>query len=304
LTDVEWANDNNHLLLQHTYSSGSEFVMISRGDPSSSFNINKLFKTSPTQIALQNKKIDQLYFYDAVTHTIRLADINSGTLSPVLVTGALDFKVIDNNMFLFVTENAKPGEATAKVWDNGKVYPIYSFSAGTKYLIDAAQFQGHWYYVLGSDTADRVNVYKDPIDSIKDPTIAKAIPMLAFHMPGATKVSFSANTRFVGIENGQQFGVYDFETLSQYQYTISAPLAAPMKWMDGHRFIGTSNGTITVMDYDSTNSQVLVPTALTVNDNFFSRDYNQLFTIVANENGGSSLQHIDMRAGVDLPKNP
>jgi hypothetical protein len=77
-----------------------------------------------------------------------------------------------------------------------------------------------------------------------------------------------------------------------------------MKWMDGHRFIGTSNGTITVMDYDSTNSQVLVPTALTVNDNFFSRDYNQLFTIVANENGGSSLQHIDMRAGVDLPKNP
>jgi hypothetical protein len=301
-TVVEWSTDNNHLLLQHNYSGGSEFIVVSRADPATSFNVNKTLNVAPTQVAMFDKKVDQLYLYDATLKTLRQANPGKQIIDP-LVNNVLAFKVIDKNMFIYVTADAKPGQVTAHVWDNGKIYSINSFAAGNKYLIDAAQFQGHWYYALGSDAADRVNIYKDPLDNLRDPTIGKAIPMYALTVTGGTKVSFSANTRFVEVEAGQQFGVYDFETDTPYQYTITTPLAEPMEWMDGHRLIGVSGGNVVVMDYDSTNSQALMPTSLTEGAGMFSRDYNQMFTLASGDTG-SSIQRIDMRAGIDLPKSP
>jgi hypothetical protein len=300
--EVEWSTDNDHLLMQHTYAGGTEFVVISRSDPATSFNVNKTFSVAPSQVAMFDKKVDQLYLYDSVNKTLRQADVGKQTITP-LVSGALAFKVIDKNMFIYVTADAKPGQATAHVWDNGKAYTLSSFALGANYLIDAAQFQGHWYYALGSDASDRANIYKDPIDNLNNPTIGKAIPMVALDVNGGTKVSFSANARFVAVEAGQQFGVYDFETDTPYQYTLNAPLATPMEWMDGHRLIGNSGSNIVVTDYDSTNQQTLVPTLLSSSTGLFSRDYNQFFTLATGDTG-FSFERVDMRAGTDLPKSP
>jgi hypothetical protein len=56
------------------------------------------------------------------------------------------------------------------------------------------------------------------------------------------------------------------------------------------------------MDYDSTNQQNLVPTN-TDEGGFFSRDYNQMYTIApVTGNSNAALQRVDMRAGTDLPK--
>jgi hypothetical protein len=72
--------------------------------------------------------------------------------------------------------------------------------------------------------------------------------------------------------------------------------------MDGHRFIGQSSGNIFVMDYDGTNKQSLLPTALTF-AGYFSGDYHHLLTIAQTEDKAAFvLRDIDMRAGNDLPK--
>jgi hypothetical protein len=72
--------------------------------------------------------------------------------------------------------------------------------------------------------------------------------------------------------------------------------------MDGHRLIGTSNGNVFVMDYDSTNQHTLVPTATNIGA-FFSRDYNQMYTLAPIAGTSNvSYERIDMRAGTDLPK--
>ncbi len=166
--------------------------------------------------------------------------------------------------------------------------------------MDAAQFQGHWYYVAGSDRADRINIYKDPLSGIKDPVTAKAIPLIALSDQGVDNLAFSDNTRFIGVQFGQKFGVYDIETESRYQYTLAAPLAGQMHWMDTHRFIGLSNGSILAMDYDAINQQVLTPAA-NAKDIFFDKNYNQML-VIAPADSGLVLQRVDLRAGVDLPK--
>lgn len=296
---IEWASDNNHVLLAHNYQGGSEFIVFSRVDPPTSFNVNRIFNLSPAQVALRNKKVDQLYLYQQEGGLLQIGDVAKATLEPLL-THVLAFKPYGSDLLTYVTDQkVAAGQVMARIWENAKTYPLYTFSAGNKYLLDAAQFQGHFYYVAGSDMADRINIYKDPLSGIKDPATAKAIPLISLPDSGVLKLAFSDNARFIGVQAGQKFGIYDIETQSRYHYSLSAPLSGEMHWMDGHRSIGRSGGMILVMDYDATNQQTLVPV---LSDHiFFDKDYNQILSFGSAE-GGVALQRTDLRAGTDLPK--
>lgn len=301
--EVEWSTDNNHILLLHSFQGGSEFIVFDRSDPAKSFNVNKLFKLNPAKVLLRNKKADQLYIYQKDGGVLSLGDTGKGTLAPPILRHVLDFKPYGNNIVNYITDaDTAAGQVQARVLDNDRSYSLYTFKAGGAYLIDTASYSGHTYYVDGSSGSQRINLYKDPLDDVRNPSIKKAIPMLTLQTANADKVSFSDNARFIGLEGGQNFAVYDLETDDHYEYTLKTPLADQPDWMDGHRFIGASQGKVFVMDYDSTNQQLLVPT-VTALGGFFNRDYNQMYTLAPkDENGSVSLERVDMRAGADLPK--
>ncbi|HET7529041.1 MAG TPA: PEGA domain-containing protein [Candidatus Saccharimonadales bacterium] len=304
LKEVEWSTDNSNVLLEHILKSGSEFIVFNRAHPEQSISVSKLFKLNPSQVSLFNKKADQLYLYFKNDGTLRLGDTGVGTVGSPILSGVLAYKPYGKNLITYVTAAGEPaGKADARIWDSGQTYSLYEFSAGTNYLIDAAEFQGNFYYIAGSDAADRINIYKNPLDDLSNPAIGKALPLLALHDPGADKVGFSNNARFVGVEAGQRFAVHDFETDSSYEYEIPQPLMQEMSWMDGHRLIAESAGQVLVMDYDGTNSQLVTATNLPAGG-FFNSDYHHLLTTVGDaKKAGVILQDVDMRAGSDLPKN-
>jgi hypothetical protein len=305
LTEVEWSSDNTHVLLRHDFTGGNEYIIVDRNDPAKSINVNKVLAINPTQIALKNKKVDQLYIYTQAGGILQVADMGKPLLGSPILKNILAFKPYGNDIISYVTQvNLAAGKAQARVWDNNRTYPLYAFNAGDKYLLDIASYAGHTYYTAGSAVDGRVNIYRDPLDDIRDPTLARAVPIMALRAAGAQKVGFSDNARFIALEGGQNFGVYDLETGDEYHYSLQEPLAAPLKWMDGHRLIGNSNGNIFVMDYDSSNKQSLVPTSTPLGG-FFSRDYNQMYTLAPTTGATTtSLERVDMRAGTDLPKNP
>lgn len=297
---VEWASDNSRMLLAHNYQGGSEFIVFSRVDPATSFNVNRTFNLSPSQVALRDKKVDQLYLYQPEGGLLQIGDVAKATLEPLL-THVLAFKPYGSDLLTYVTDQkVAAGQVMARIWENGKTYPLYTFSAGNNYLVDAAQFQGHFYYVAGSDMADRINIYKDPLSGIKDPATAKAIPLISLSDSGALMLAFSDNARFIGVQAGQKFGIYDIETRSRYHYSLAAPLSGEMHWMDGHRLVGLSGGSVIVMDADSNNQQTLVP-ASSAENTFFDKNYNQML-VLAPSDTGVVLQRVDLRAGTDLPK--
>lgn len=303
ITEVEWSTDNKNVLLKHDYAGGSEYIVFNRDSPDQSFNVNTTLGTDPSQMALFNKKTDQLYIYNQTDKTLRLADIGKKQLQPVLLNHVLAFKPYAKNIVTYITDEGEPsGTVQAEILDNGKKYKLDEFSTGSHYLIDAAQYQGDFYYAVGSDTASSINIYRNPEDNIRNATIGKAVPTIGLRAPGATKLKFSDNTRFIGAESGQNFAVYDLETHDLYQYTLSDALSAEAVWMDGHRFLGQSNGSVFVMDYDGINKQSLTPTAL-VRGGYFSQDYKHLLTVTTASDSSIVLQDVDMRAGTDLPKN-
>ena len=302
LKEVEWSSDNKNLLLEHTFDGGSEFIVYNRDVTAESFNVNKTLKINPTTVALRNKRILQLYLFDKTAGSLQVADTARSTVTPLL-NHVLAFKPHGNNLISYITDDkAKTGEVIARIWDTDKSYPLYSFPAGDKYLVDAAQFQGNWYYAVGSDKAGRVNIYKNPLDSLQSTSIAKAVPMLSLRLAGAERIAFSGNTRIIGVQAGQSFAIYDLETQYSYHYTLDKPLAGPLHFMDGHRWIGSTGGTVYVSDYDFTNQQILVPTVL-AEGGFFDRDFIHLLTVDKTADGtGFTLEGVDLRAGADLPK--
>src|SRR3990167_5809441 len=274
LSVIGWANDNDRLLLKHAYDGGLEFIIFNRANPAASVNLNRLFNFNPTDIALVNKKIDQVYLYGEADNALLLGDINRANLQPLLKR-VLNFKSLDNNLLLYVTDQeAAAGQVLVKIWDNGKSYQLTTLPAGSKYLIQAAQFQSHWYYVASSDQSKRINIYKDPLDGLKDPARAVASPFIALINSSAENVAVSNNSRFIAAQRGQRFAVYDIE--SQTRYQVSLPLTTQ-------------------------NQRKLVPSL--TDDILFDGDFNRMFNLVTATDGKSTiLQLTDLRAGVDLPK--
>jgi len=303
LTEVEWSTDNNNVLLRHDYTGGMEFVVFNRAHPDQSFNVNKLFGVNPSEASLFNKKADQLYLFNQTDGSLSLGNVGDKTVGPALLKNILAYKPYGKNLITYVTAVNEPaGKVAARIWENGSTYKLDEFNVGTTYLVDAAQFQGNFYYAAGSDKSDRISVFKNPLGTIKNPSAGEALPLLALRDDGADKIGFSNNARFVGVESGQRFAVYDIETDSIYQYPVSQALSGEMAWMDGHRFIGESAGKVFVMDYDGTNEQLVTDTNF-IQGGLFNANYHHLLTTVpAGDGSGVILQDVDMRAGADLPK--
>ncbi len=66
---IGWADDNQHLLLDHIYDGNQEFIELDTQNPNQSINLNRNFNVNPTSVSFNNLKYNQFYFYDSSTQT-------------------------------------------------------------------------------------------------------------------------------------------------------------------------------------------------------------------------------------------
>lgn len=301
LTVVGWASDNDHLLLQHSFAGGTELVVFNRVDPSSSLNLSRDFGFSPSGAAFNNGRFDQIFLYNQANNSVGLANISKKDFAPA-IDHVLDWRSVGDKLLFYVTDQGAPaGQVSFRIWDAGKSYTLYSLPSTKRYLFEATEYQSHWYYALGSDASGRVILYRDPLDGLKDASVGKATPLVSLATHDSPVLSFSVNGRFVAVQSGQYFNVYDTETDTRYQYSMNKVASQLLNWMDGNRLMGKVDGNVFVMDFDSENQHQLLPTA--GGPVFFDGSFNHLYNFVpAADNGGVSLQASDLRAGTDRPK--
>jgi hypothetical protein len=288
-TLTEWSNDNRHVVLQHNFTGGSEYVLLDRDDPSKSVNLTKTLHLNPGQVvSLRDKKFDQYYIFDGPAKTVSAVTLsNPDTETPVL-TGALAFKSYAADMLLYVTEtNAQPGHVESMLRDGDSTYRIADHLAGAPYLLNLAQYSGDWFVAVGSSAAK--------LTTLK--------PVRLLKMPAPNYIDFSANTRFIMVENGQQFAMYDAEYDKSYNYIVSQPLDAPQPhaiWMDGDRVTYVSGGKQVIFDYDNLNTQTLSATTPGLLP-FFDRNYHFIYNLTPAS--AATGQSILTQTGLLIPKD-
>ncbi len=277
---VEWSTDNRHLVLEHAFEGGREYILIDRDKPEESINLSQAFGRTPTELVLRDKRYDRYYFYNQETGVLEAAELRDRSIEPFL-TGVLDFKSHDEQYVVYVTEKDAPeGKVSVKVRDNDGSFQLRTLSPSDTYLLDMARFENKWYIIAGSKADNRAYLYRDPFPLIKqsEPKVPYATAIL--RVDEASFVSFSHNARFAVAQGGNRFAVFDMETERSYRYELEKPLDGAQRamWMDGHRLVAVSEGKTIVFDYDGINLRTLAPTSL-AEGIFFNRDYNAVFNI-------------------------
>jgi hypothetical protein len=166
---------------------------------------------------------------------------------------------------------------------DGKIYTLRSLPVSTNYLVDLTTYSGTLYVAVGSDTANKVYIYQNPVAQLGDDSTGDvAVPIWVLNVNQANFLSFSDSAQFIMAENGNSYAVYDIENNMGYNYTdTSDSLDTPQlsaTWMDGDRLVYVSGGKLITQDYDNSNMQKLVSTS----PNYlpaFSSNYHYLFTI-------------------------
>lgn len=280
LTMVEWSTDNRHVLLKHTFDEGFEFIMFDRDQPAQSININQFLGQNPQAVSLRDKQFDKLFLHQP-DNSLFSADLKDKSISP-LVTGVLSYKSHGNDVLLYAhSVTDQPEKVRISMREGTKSYAIRDIPKTEAIPLELATYDNNWYVIIGSNTEEKTYVYKNPLTALKVRQPETPLPISFLKSVGPiTNLEFSQNARFIMVNSGQNFSVYDLEKTRQYRYTIQQPIEPPVKpvWMDGHRIIVRSGGQAHIFDYDGINHQTLLASEVSL-PVFFSRDYDVLYTI-------------------------
>jgi hypothetical protein len=285
---VDWADDNQHILLEHIFDGRTEFILLDRQNPDQSVNLNATLNANPTMLTLNNKKYNQYYLYDSTSDVLQTATLSSPTPTPIL-THVLAFQSYGNNSVLYATDSDAPaGKVLVKLAVGNQTYVVHAFPAGGSYLLDLTQYAGTLYVVAGDGAENKIYIYKDPVAQLSANPSQAVVPTQVLHVNDPNYLSFSDNAQFIVAENGPQFGVYDILNKNGYNYISHLPLDAPQThatWMDGDRLTYVSGGKLVIFDYDDTNAQTLVPLSSNYLP-YFSSDYHYVYGLAPGATAG------------------
>ncbi len=293
---IAWTNDNNFLLVRHDYGKSSEFLLINRSHADQSLNLNKYFKATPSQVSFRSGQADQLLLYFAKQRSLRVGDISSHSLAHSFLNQVDAYQPLSSSLVLYSSLQPKRHRRVINVWENGAIYTLARINnLKGKLLFRGAQFQGQWYYAIGDSQSNFVNIYKNPLDSLRHPHPADLDALESVKISDVNSLSFANKNRFVAAQNGRRVAVYDFDTSKIYTYSLNTPVSQPLAWADDFRLSGNTNGQLFINDFDGSNVYKLGSTSLP-QGGYLSDNGQHLLTIGPAKNKQFQLVSLSLRA--------
>src|SRR3989338_850044 len=202
LSAIEWASDNKHILVKHSFSAGSEFIIVDRQTPSSSVNLNKTLDIKPDKLTLRDKKYDSYYIFSTKKQQLQATNLDSRNPA-VILKGVIGYKTSGDDTVLYVTKSGAPaGKVSLKIQDGDDQYTLRNLAANTTYLLDLAEFKGQWQIVAAAKKENQIYIYNNPFPILKRHGPAFLAPAIALKLSAPLFVSFSGNSRFVAAQHG------------------------------------------------------------------------------------------------------
>lgn len=300
---VQWADDNQHVVLKHTAGAASEFIVVDRSDAAKAVNLNQTLGVNPAELTLIDNKYDKYHLFDPTTGTLQTASLDNPAPVTVLER-ALEYKSYGSKTVLYVTaEGAAEGKARVMILVGDKSYAVRDVARNTSYLLDMAGYRGAPYVVLGATSEGMVYIYKDPVRQLGNESVKMPTAIRAIKIANPNHVSFSSSAQYIVAESGTQFGVYDIFLKRAYVYAQAPVLDAPQQhaeWMDSSRLMYVSNGKLVVFDYDRRNLQTLMAASASAAP-FFSPDYKYVYAFAPGSAGtAAQLTQTALLAPADL----
>lgn len=276
---TEWSTNNRHVLLKYSYDGGYDYVILDREKPAESVNISQVMGRTYSAVTLHDKKSDEIYTHDTTNGQLQLVKLKTKAATTVASDVLAFWPYKDTNVIYTTAKGAPEGKVLVHLRDGQSDYVVRELVTGPKYLFNIAEFDGDTYLAAASSADGKLYIYKNPLVALKKNAATQNIPLVLLKLDNPDAVSFSANARFIALQSGSKFELYDAETKLQHHYDTNLKLDVGQKatWMDGHRLMLVSEGKMRVFDFDGINMQTLTnadPAFVPL----FDRDYEALFT--------------------------
>lgn len=299
---VEWSKDNRHVVLRRQFTrvgqASSEYILVDREDGNAAINLSVRLGFTPAVLQLRDKAYDRYYAFDQANGLLFTATLEQPTPQPYLAD-VLAFQSEGNDSVLYATsQDAPPGKTLIRIRQGDDHYTMRQVdAAAAPYVLDLARYDGAWYIAAGASGEDRVYVYKNPVEALKDSGDV-LVPVYILKAVRPTYLAFSPESRFVVAEGGQDFGAYDVKNNNGYSYQLEDQLVASpghVTWADEYHLAATTAaGQSIIFDYDGTNRQALAaarPGTVPI----FNDNYRWLYALTAT----NSLDRTELRATRD-----
>ncbi len=264
---VDWAGDNQHLLIKHGYGTtgGSEFILLDRKTPAKSVNLSQLLGQTPTEIRFIDGKFDKYYLYTTKQGLLQTASLEAPKPQAFL-TGLLSFDAYRANTVLYTTTGTNPDGSRVvmlQLRQGNTTYALRQFPAGAKtYSLALGVYEGDMYVAAAAGNQKVVYLYRNPIVQLKANPSEPLIVMNILKIAAPDFLSYSSGGQLLVAQKGQQFVSYDLRYKRSFDYKQVPPMdrgQAHATWMDGAHLQYVSNGQLYVFDYDGLNDHLLMP---------------------------------------------
>lgn len=298
---LQWADDNQHILLSRTEGANVTYLLLDRADAQQSKNLTTALSLPAGAIlSLNNNKHDQYYLHNPATGELSTISL-AAPLPTVVAKNVQAFKSYGNSTILYATTTDAPaGKIAVNMLAGGRTFFLRNLTAGGTYLLDMAGYSGTPYVVIGGSADNSVYVYKDPEAQLRGGA-KLAVAMRALRVPNPQFLAFSPTAQYIMVQGGASVAVYDIYQQRLHIYKEAAPLDAPQthaNWMDGNRLVYVSDGKLQMHDFDQTNAHAL-SAALPEYLPAFSPDYKYVYTL-APATGGTQLLQTPLLIPADL----
>ena len=255
-----WSQDEQAALIRHTYDdSKTEWLLLNRGSPERSININATFAVAP--IKLQFAGTGNRLLFVQTDDIVRRINLDEQTLSRPLASRVADFTDYDDKTITYATtpddkSQRSIGYAAVDIADPQTI-ATYPADGQPLYGTMATYFSQRYVAIVHGQT---LTIQSGTLPTKNNKGTLKKITTATLPA-GSTSLEMSLNSRFAIIQLPDGYATYDIE-LNKYDKTTWAYQSAVprgLNWLDNYILWSDYGGQLRIYDFDGANQQTIMP---------------------------------------------
>lgn len=257
---MQWDESDRLVLLEYQYPDYRGWIVFDTRSPQDSVNVSELLDSSESVKSIMFDERNGRALYVLTNGIIRRLDTSSRTLSAPLARNVTDMRQSHDGIVTFATARDSEGYRTVGYYTRGasQSRTLQRFEAADSETVSLVlgEYQGKQYAAVQRDLL--VEVYRLSLhssDSKSSINLARIATITGSKQLSA--LSFSPHDRFVFVQHGDTYTVYDIELDRTTTTAIqgSAPVDRALSWLDRYHLWSDRDGDFRWYEFDGENAQ-------------------------------------------------
>lgn len=255
-----WDDGGRYMLVKHTYSDTTEWIVLDTQNASASVNVSRLLSISLSDVRFSGTNGKILYGL-TTDGTIRKLDVSAATISRALATNVKSFDMFETNIITYVGIDpvtlAKQVVGVYRDGDETSHVLRTVDSLETPLSIKATRYFSDDYVAIAEGLKVTILKGRYPTSSAEDTTSLKLFAEFMTPSP-VDSLTFSIDGGHLVAQSGLSFVSYEIEYQRQTNATIETtePQAHTLQWLDDAYLWATYDGHVSIREFDGTNVHV------------------------------------------------